>query len=126
MQSIKSILVSLLNRIFPPKPKPQIQIIRRSSSTLTLSQWRGDKETVKLGQKLLGNPDFKIMLDVLYNEHPAKIMLLGRVAIEERAILQARTEGYQMLLTNIELMGTLEVDKEPLEETFADPEKEKE
>lgn len=124
MQWTKSRLVSFLNRIFRPKAQPKVEIVRRFASALRMSEWRANKETVQIASKFLYDADFRMVLDCIKNEHPSQIMLLGKVSIEDRAVMQARIEGYQLCLTNLESLAVLEVPKAPLEETFADPERE--
>jgi len=64
------------------------------------------------------------MLDVLYVESPSGYQLaaLG-IRAEDRAALQAKTEGYHMCLDFLEAMGMpIEDDKAPIEATFEPPE----
>ncbi len=104
----------------PFRPKQKLEIIRRSQSNLRLSEWRTDKALVSSAMRLLRDPDFQLMMDVLRNEHPGSLVHLD-VDPPNRVVLQARAEGYTMALANVVALGRFEKMNEPLEATF-DPE----
>ena len=84
-----------------------------------MHEWRQDKEHVIAARKFLADPNFLVIVDVLKNEAPGNWTLdASRCSIEERAVMQARNEGYCMCLSNLESLGIYEQAKQPLEPTF--------
>ena len=65
-------------------------------------------------------PAFQLMMDVLRNEHPGYIVMDISCAEHERAIMQARCEGYTMALSNIESMPVFEKPKQEIPVEFAE------
>jgi hypothetical protein len=61
------------------------------------------------------------MLQVLHNSHPAfQVMITGDTS--ERAIQQAKCEGYTMCLSDLEAMGVPTVTNATVESEFAEEE----
>lgn len=101
--------MSFLNRtwnwFFTPKPKPQI--VRRSSNTINLSEWRGEKSLVSSAIKVWNTPDFQMMMDTLKNEHPAWMVFNPTTVNNDmRAAHQGKVEGYTLAIANLEAMRT--------------------
>jgi hypothetical protein len=94
-------------KIFSRKPKPiALEIVRRDESKLRLFEWQQDPRLCGIAAKLLADPNWRLILSVLRNESPSRSVLSIGAAIEDRAVMQARGEGYEMALTYLEAMGT--------------------
>jgi hypothetical protein len=90
--------------LFRKKPI-QLQVVRRDEHKLRLADWQQDQQLCAMAAKLLNNSDFVLMLSVLKNEHPAHTALPYGVAMDDRVVLQARSEGYEICLANLEALG---------------------
>jgi hypothetical protein len=114
-----------LRHWFKRKPKPVVRLTFRSASTLTLAEWQSSELLAAEGKRLLEDKSFRLAFDMLRNESPVNYGLpdLG-VAATDRIVHQAKTEGYQLCLNNLEALGTLKVTDQPLQATFAPPENE--
>ena len=89
------------------KPKPvQVQVIRRDETKLRMHEWRADPALCTLAAKVLNDPNLQLMLSVLKNEHPAKTALPYGVHMDDRVVLQARSEGYEMFMANLEALAS--------------------
>ena len=109
----------------PPPPQRRIQIVERELGSLTLDEWRQDKALVTQAGNALSSPLIRQMLQVLHNSHPAfQVMIAGDTS--ERAIQQAKCEGYTMCLSDLEAMGVPTVTTAPIESEFAEEEISKE
>lgn len=107
------------------KPRVKFLLIRRFSSRLRLAEYRSQENLVKTAQKFLIDPEFQPMLDVLRNEAPSKWMLRDEATTEDRAVLQAKIEGYELAIANLEAMGVFRTMKEAPEPTYEQPEEER-
>lgn len=88
------------------KKKPhRIRIIRRQESDLRLRDWQMDGQLCSMASKLMARDDMKLVLAVLRNEHPLLTALPYGVSMDDRVVLQARAEGYQMALNNLDAMA---------------------
>ncbi len=97
-----------------------ISIIPTRSGVVRIDQWRRSPALVSNARRVLDIPVTRSMLDVLHAESPSNYQLasLG-IRAEDRAALQAKTEGYHMCLDFLEALGiAIEDDKPPLEATF--------
>jgi hypothetical protein len=104
-----------------PKPRPAIRIIERELGSLTLDEWRQDGALCIQAASVLQAPIVRQMLQVLHNSHPAfQVMLRGDA--NERAMQQARCEGYTMCLADIESMGQGQPQNQPVEADFVSEE----
>jgi hypothetical protein len=81
--------------------------LRREESKLRLADWQNDPALCSLASKVLANPDLQLMLSVMKNEHPSKIALRLGVPMDDRVVQQARAEGYEMFLANLEALAIL-------------------
>lgn len=93
-------------------------VAHRDPLKLRLHEWRADRALVSRGLQLINNPDFRLALDVLQNEHPANAILPDGCSLDIRAVFQARGEGYTLALANLEALAKFESVSEPLEATF--------
>lgn len=102
------------------KSKPRIEVIRRESTSLRLEEWRSQSELVAMADMVWRNPDFRLMLQIAQNESPANFaVLVGDM--ESRALHQARTEGYNLLMANLKAMR-VPIDRTEQIETTYEPE----
>jgi len=65
------------------------------------------------------NDTFLRMMDVLRFEHPNKNGLALGTQVFDRAVLQARGEGYQTALNNLKAMSEKPVKNRDIPETFS-------
>jgi len=91
--------------IWPWSKTVRVQILPRQATKLRLSEWQSDQALTVQAGKALADPTVQLMVAVLQNEHPAFIALPEEVELHERAIVQARSEGYTMALANLEALG---------------------
>lgn len=101
----------------------EVRVIHRDPCQLTLDQWRADPRFISIAKKFLDNPEFRLMMDVLRTEHLASYCMTS-ANIEQRAVAQARGEGYTMCLNNIEALGQFAAEKREVQSTFETPEDE--
>ena len=88
---------------------------------MTLDDWRQDKVLCTQAGAVLASPIVRQMLQVLHNSHPAfQVMVRGDT--NERAMQQARCEGYTMALADFESMGQQNIVNQPLEAGFGQEE----
>ncbi len=85
---------------------------------LTVDDWRGNPNLVKIAYDKLNDPHVRMMLDALRNSHLARYM--GQGTTEQRAWHLARCEGYQAALNDFEAMGTLTEKTPEMEATFSE------
>lgn len=110
--------LSWLNRKWGDKGvRQKIQIVKREASRFRLHDWKSNTSLVNLARKTLDNNDFRIMMDVVRNEHPLN-QVTFEATVEDRAIVQARCEGYMLALNNLESLGTFEQIRELGPATF--------
>lgn len=90
----------------PPAPEVPLKVNLVSSSVLTLDQWRKDTRLVASAQILARNDVYRMMVAVLENSH-VRFVALSTVGAtqDDRAAHQARSEGYQICLNNLEAMS---------------------
>ncbi len=82
----------------------KIEVVKRSSTTLSLAEWRSEKALIGSAVKIWNDPDFQLMMQVLENEHPAWSMLNPTVSRDIRADRQALIEGYTLAISNLKAM----------------------
>lgn len=111
--------MTFLTRYFSKKQQPKIEVVRIQSSDLTLAQWRSDDKNIAAMQILWDNATFRLVLDVLRNEHPSKGYLLPSAGIEARGLKQARCEGFQQALDIMRQMKERPANKQDIAETFS-------
>jgi len=100
-----------------PKTEVKVVLLNREPTTLRLNEWQSDKALVGMAQKLFTNPDWRLMLQVLENEHPGGNVFLD-ATIDMRAVHQGRCEGYSMALANVRAMCKFVESAPIIEETF--------
>lgn len=105
-----------------PKSETKVVLLNREATNLLIAEWRSDKNLCAAGANVLLDANVKLMLQVLENSHPAGFVMANDTPIEERAIHQARCEGYTLALANFRSLAKYETPTEPLIEEFADTE----
>lgn len=102
--------------------KERIAIRQVPSTELRLATWQQSPDLVTEGMRLLADRTMQLAIAVLRNESPSNLALppLG-VTSEDRAAHQAKTEGYQLCLNNLEALGRASDEPVTLEATFSDP-----
>jgi hypothetical protein len=106
--------------LFRKKPV-QLQIVRQHESKLRLAEWRNDPRLCSMAAKILADPNLQLMLSVMKNEHPARTALPYGVSLDDRAVLQARCEGYEMFLSTLESLA-VNIAAVPMPEAAFEPE----
>ena len=106
----------------PAKTVSRISIRQVTSTELRLATWQQSPDLVTEGMRLLADRSMQLAIAVLRNESPSNLALppLG-VTSEDRAAHQAKTEGYQLCLNNLEALGRAGDEPMTLEATFSDP-----
>lgn len=94
------------------------EIVRKSSNTIRLDQWRNEKTLVASAGRIWADADFQMMMDTLRNEHPAWGVLNPASNNEIRAARQALCEGYTLAIANLEAMKSLKKIVELEQPTF--------
>jgi hypothetical protein len=97
-------------------PKP-IKVIHRESTSLRLEEWRSQPELVAMADAVWKNENFRLMLQVAMNESPGNFAILSG-DMETRAMHQARTEGYNLMLANLKAMRAPADTAHELESTY--------
>ena len=119
-----NILTKLFHKEHAPQPQPQIKVVMVGSNTLSLDQWRKDSRLVTSAKELARNEVFRMQVAVLENSHPRFLAFQATgVSVEDRAAMQAKCEGYQLCLNNLESMSKEWTISKPLVATFQTPEK---
>lgn len=114
---------SLMNWRFWKKPSTTVvKVVNRDRSQLRLAEWQRDASRTSLAVNVLSDPDVRLMLDVVANEHPSSNVLSDDVNPNVRLVHQARGEGYTMALSNLEALAQFRKPQEALEATFEPPE----
>ena len=104
---------------FSKKPH-RIRVITRKESDLRLRDWQYDQRLVSLASKTLQDPTLQLMLAVVRNEHPARTALQLGVSLDDRAVLQARAEGYEMALATLERLA-VDLTVQPMPDALFEP-----
>jgi hypothetical protein len=113
-------MLSLIRRLFK-LDQVRYVIVKRDITRLKPDEWRTNPTLVRLAKKFLDDPQFWMLLDCVRNEHPNKLAFFQSVPLEERALHQARIEGFMMCLNTIEALGTPQREREELQATYEPP-----
>lgn len=101
-----------------PSREIRIQTVLIDPLKLRLAQWQGDRNLTNSAGKVMAEGTVKLMLQVLGNESPALWSMDVNTSLESRALQQARIEGYNMALKNLEAMAVHVAFTEAIEATF--------
>ena len=99
--------MGIIKRLFgikEAKSQPVVPV-HVAQTKMRLSQWRANQGMTNLAGKITRNPDFELMLSVLHNEHPAFVVCDAGTSLQDRAVYQARCEGYTLALANLEALA---------------------
>lgn len=108
-----------------PNPPQKLEIVRVESQKITLAQWRTQTISVGASMELAQHPIYRAQRDILESQHPRHVMLkLGSTEID-RVVHQARTEGYERCLWNMDLLAIPIEQKPEIHATFEPPVQEK-
>lgn len=103
----------------------QIQIVRVEPQTMNLAQWCSRPELVQQSIELAKTHLFRAQLDILNNEHPARLVFKKTGASEtDRIAHQGQVEGYEICMANIRAMASMSKPKVELGEPTFEPIKE--
>jgi hypothetical protein len=105
----------------PVQPK-QIQILRIESQKITMAQWRSQQASVGASMELANHPIYRAQRDILESQHPRHVMLKMGSSETDRLVHQARTEGYELALWNMDSLAIPLKEKKEIEATFEPPE----
>lgn len=109
-------LVGWLKSLFRRREK--VLIVRVPETAVTLDQWRGDYDLVRLAREIWQNNGFQIMVSCVRNSNPGMFVLPDNAPPHQRMARHAQAEGYQMCLNNLEALAKFQKPEEPLESTF--------
>lgn len=102
-----------------PSPRPD----NREPWKLTLDEWRRQDQMVLESRALSRNLTYRAQMDVMRNVHPVHLVFPATgVSPTDRIVHQAKCEGYELALNNLEAMTKSLKASRPLEATFAAPE----
>jgi hypothetical protein len=90
--------------IFFKKKPHRIRVLLRDEFKLRLGEWQMDERLCAMAAKKLAEPDMRLILAVLRNERPSNHVLPLGASMDDRVVFQARAEGYEMALANLEAM----------------------
>lgn len=98
------------------------EVVRIEPQSMSMNDWRAKESLVNESRKLAQHAIFKSQLDILRNEHPAKIIFRAiGVSTDDRLAHQARIEGYELCLVKLELFAKPMKSKETIHSTFEPP-----
>lgn len=116
-------LVSFLSNLL--RKSRQVQVVHKSSHSLSLGEWRAEKTLVASAGKIWADPDFQMMMQVLNNEHPAYTVFNPEVRADVRMAHQAKCEGYTLAISNLKAMRVFSERVELEQPTFEPEENDK-
>ena len=105
-----------------PKVETKVVLLNREVANLRIAEWRADPALCAKALAVLANPDLRLMLEVIANDHPAHYILRDDTPVEQRAIYQGRGEGYTLALANLRSLARQEMPPESIVEEFAETE----
>lgn len=110
-----------LKRLFSPAKKTQFHPWRLRPE-LDLFTFRGDDNNVARMRNLFRDDFFQQVLIVLHNNRPRGFPVRGQKLTDlELAVEMGRIEGYESVLTLLEVMTTGNLKQEELRATWEDP-----
>ena len=102
--------------------KPTVVYEKREAWRLSLEEWRKLDQMVAESIALSRNPTYRAQLDVLRNAHPVhNIFSPVGISPTDRVVHNAKCEGYELCLNNLESMTKALKKSKPLEATFEPP-----
>lgn len=112
----------LIAKLFHIQPSALVKVETREAFRLTLEDWRKQEQLVLESRTLAKHPTYRAHLDILRNSHPCHTLFapIG-VSPTDRIVHQAKCEGYELALNNLEAMTKPFKHQKPLEATFESP-----
>lgn len=98
-------MISWLKRIFWPNVETRVVVLERAATKMRLQEWMADQTMTNNARKVLDNPTMQLMVSVLHTEHPAFVVIDPGTNLQDRAVHQARCEGYTLALANLEALA---------------------
>lgn len=97
-------------RLVPAQPvknagKPSSVVFRSVGLEVTLDTWRQQPLLVSTAAEIVASQTFQHMLECVRAMSPANMVLPDGIPLQDRAVQQARTEGYNQAIEIILLMG---------------------
>lgn len=80
------------------RPKQRVVVLNRDSSNITCDEYRSNGDLVTAARKVINDPDFRLMLDAVRNSHVGKYDLSDNATIEQRAMVQAEAQGFNLAI----------------------------
>lgn len=117
MTAIQRLAIKLFRIAIPKAP-----LVPRDTKDFTLSDWRKNAALVSSAMSLSTNKTFKLQVEILRNESPSHIVLQLGVSPNDRIVMQARIEGYELALNNLEAFSKPLKLADRLQSTFEAPE----
>ena len=111
-----------LARLKPDNREIAGLLFRQRQQRLRLNQWRDNSELVGQAAAIIQDERFQRMLAVLETESPANFSFAGPTDFVQRAIQEAKTEGYNLAIDRLLSLGEFRAEQEVLRETY-EPEK---
>lgn len=105
-----------------PAQQEKIVVVRREHTKLRLQEWQSQAGLVEAARKVWSDSNFRLMVDVLNNESPSNLHLIPTADTNLRASIQAKTEGYNLCLANLEALKEMRKADSFIEATFEPPE----
>lgn len=100
----------------------KVRLVHREVGRMTVQEWRRDGHWVGQAQAVLRDGRLRLMLDAVANSGPGLDVLPLGTGAQDRIVQQARQEGYVMALANLEALGRMVQEEEPVQATFQEPE----
>lgn len=105
-----------------PKPTPPPPSIKTRFTgdrrVVRMSDYRQNEQLVGEAQAILMDERFRRMIETVRSSSPAFMSFSGPVDLAQRAIMQARIEGFNQAICCFEALGQLLKPQEPLVETY--------
>lgn len=106
-----------MNLLFWKKPKKPLNLTV-NNSRLRLEEYRSEPALVSAAQRVLNDPDLRLMIQVLQNEHPCWQVFVANAEPHTRSAHQSKGEGYTLSLSNMESMGVPKKNATRVEPTY--------
>ena len=121
----KVLMKNLFKRwLKPPPAESEIKVRMVASNTLTLKQWQASPVLIESAMKLGRDANFQMARSVLENEHPRHwVFAIFGVSPNDRIVHQAKIEGYELALNNLDALSKSQKNSKMLVATFEPPEK---
>lgn len=103
------------------RSKPRVVVLNRDSSNVTCDEYRANGDLVIAARKVINDPDFRLMLDAVRNTHVGKYDLPDNATIEQRAMVQAECQGFNLAIRMLLRLAVPPENPKQLVPTFEPP-----